>query len=86
MSWLVTSIALSVVLTVFLNVGLRLFRGNSRRDTPAATEAGWPAPEWPAAHATRPSDRRVRVWAPWKAMIVGSLVLTILLNLVLRIA
>lgn len=86
MSWLVTSIGLSVVLTVLLNAGLRLFRGNGRRNTPAATEPRWSAPEWSGAHESRTSDRQVRVWAPWKAMIVGSLVLTILLNLVLRIA
>ena len=79
MSWLVISIALSVVLTVILNVGLRAFSGSARhRAAPAVME-----PQWPAVDQTR--HRRVRVWTPWKAMIVGSLVLTIAVNLVLWI-
>ena len=82
MSWLVISIVLSVVLTVLLNVGLRVFsRPASRRVTSAMTEPGWPATD-----ETRLTNRRVRVWMPWKAMIVGSLILTIVVNLVLWIA
>jgi len=30
-------------------------------------------------------DRRLRVFVPWKAMIVGSVILTIVVNLVLRV-
>lgn len=82
MSWLVTSIVLSLVLTVFLNVGLRLFRGNNRhRGASPATEVGWLT-----ADERRPSDRRVRVWVPWKAMVVGSVILTIVVNFLLWIA
>ena len=76
MPWLVLSIVLSVLLTVVLNVGLRVFPDASRRVARGGTKHAWPA-----AEETRTSDRAVRVWMPWKAMIVGSIVLTILLNL-----
>ncbi len=81
MSWLVTSIVLSVVLTVVLNLGLRMFRGTGRRDTSLVTQ-----PRWLAANETRTSDRRVRTWVPWKGVLLGSLILTIVVNLVLWIA
>ena len=81
MSWLIASIALSVVLTLLLNVGLRVFPGAGGRVTSAVTE-----PEWPAPHETRTSGRRVRVWTPWKGMILASVILTIVVNLVLWIA
>ena len=81
MSWLVTSVVLSIVLTVVLTVGLRVFRGGSRGATSPMTE-----PRWLAAEETRGTGRRVRVWAPWKAMLLGSLMLTVLVNLVLWIA
>lgn len=81
MSWIVAPIALSVVLTVLLNVGLRVFSGPAnRRAASTVTDPGWPAAE------TRSTNRRVRVWMPWKGMIVGSVVLTILVNLALWIA
>lgn len=81
MSWLIISIALSVVLTVLLNVGLRVFsRPASRRVTSAVTES-----QWPATDETRLTNRQVRVWMPWKGMIVGSVILTIVVNLVLWI-
>lgn len=81
MSWLVISVALSIVLTVVLDVGLRVFPSATRRTTSAVTK-----PRWIAPGATRTSGKRVRVWAPWKVMIVGSLILTIVVNLALRIA
>jgi hypothetical protein len=81
MSWLAISIALSVVLTVLLNVGLRAFPRASGRVARQVSERTWPTAGEPLA-----SDRRVRVWVPWKAMIVGSLMLTIMVNLVLWIA
>lgn len=80
MSWLVISIVLSIVLTVVLNAGLRLFPAANRRATQAVTK-----PDWSSADETRTSDRRIRVWTPWKAMILGSLMLTIVFNLVLWI-
>jgi hypothetical protein len=78
--WLVVSIVLSVVLTVVLNVALRLFPGAGRRigeGIDRAIERHEPPPG--GEH-----DRsRVRVIVPWRLMIVGSLVLTLVLNLLL---
>ena len=34
----------------------------------------------------RTNDRRVRVFIPWKAMVLGSLILTLVVNIVLWIA
>lgn len=79
MSWLVMSIVLSVVLTVVLNAGPRRFP-ISHRDARSVTEPMWPAPA-----ETPTSDRRARVWMPWRAMILGSVMLTIVVNLVLWI-
>ncbi len=75
--WLVVSLVLSAVLTVVLNVGLRAFpdaghrvaRGLARFASPNIDDA-------------RGQDRRVRVFVPWKAMILASVVLTVLVNLV----
>jgi glycerol uptake facilitator-like aquaporin len=80
MPWLVISIVLSVILTVFLNVALRAFPDTSRRVAREVTRRTWPAED------TRTSDRRVRVWVPWKAMILGSVILTIVVNLMLVVA
>ena len=74
--WLVISLVLSVLLTVILNVALRAFPDASRRIARGVTKHAWPTSD-----ETRTGDRAVRVWMPWKAMIVGSIVLTILLNL-----
>jgi hypothetical protein len=72
MEWLVASLMLSVVLTVVLNVALRLFPNGIDRAV---------------RRLDRPhEDRAVRVFAPWKAMIIASVVLTIVLNLVLWLA
>jgi len=81
MSWLGVSIVLSVVLTVVLNVALRAFPGTSRRIARGVTKHARPA-----ADGTRTNDRRTRVWVPWKAMLVGSVILTIVVNLALWIA
>lgn len=77
MQWLVISIALSVVLTVLLNIGLRVFPDLNRRATSEVSE-----PHWSTAGETHTSGRRVRVWTPWKAMILGSVMLTVVVNLV----
>ena len=73
------SLILSVVLTVCVNAGARLFPRATRRvrhrieDTIAP-----PAPD------ERPEDRnRVRVIVPWKTMLALSLVVTLAVNLVL---
>ena len=79
--WLVVSLVLSVVLTVLLNVGLRAFPGV--RDRVARSLAELTTPSIDDAHSR---DRRVRVYVPWKAMILVSVVLTLLVNFVLWIA
>jgi hypothetical protein len=71
--WLVTSIVLSVVLTVVLNVALRAFPGAGDRAARRLEQA---------ARRDR-GDRRAQVWFPWKAMLVASLGLTVVLNLLL---
>ena len=80
MTWLGISVALSVLLTVILNVGLRLFPDAGRRVTRGLAESSLRN-----AGEPRPSNHRVRVWTPWKAMILGSVILTIVVNLVLWI-
>jgi len=80
MPWLVISIVLSVILTVVLNVWLRAFPDSSRRIAREVTRR-----TWPTAEDTRTSDRRVRVWVPWRAMILGSVILTVVVNLVFLI-
>ena len=74
------SIGLSVILTVVLNVGLRAFPGASQR---VAQQLGKLTS--PNEDDSRRSDRRVRVFIPWKAMILGSLVMTIVVNVMLWI-
>jgi Protein of unknown function (DUF2905) len=78
--WLVVSVALSVVLTVLVNIWLRAFpdAGRSVARTIAERTSS-------NVGDVRAHDRRVRVFVPWKAMIVGSLLLTVVVNLVLWI-
>jgi hypothetical protein len=78
--WLILSVALSVVLTVLLNLGLRVFPEAGNRVARSLAELTAPNTD-----NGRGNDRRVRVFAPWKAMILGSVVLTIVVNLVLWI-
>jgi hypothetical protein len=80
MRWLVVSVVLSVVLTVLLNVGLRAFPNAGDRVARGLAEL-----TSPNADDARGQDRRVRVFVPWRAMIIGSVILTIVVNLVLRI-
>jgi hypothetical protein len=78
--WLILSVALSVVLTVLLNLGLRVFPEAGNRVARTLAELTAPnADNGPA------NDRRGRVFVPWKAMILGSVILTIVVNLVLWI-
>lgn len=80
MRWLVISIVGSVVLTVLLNVAIRLW--------PAAAERGAERlTDWTDRQRSGGDDThgRVRVFFPWKAMLIGSIVLTILLNVGLRV-
>jgi len=80
--WLVVSVVLSVVLTVLLNVLIRVFPDRSERVARGLTERAERA-ELPAFDDGRLDHRTARVIVPWKAMIVGSVILTIVVNLVL---
>lgn len=75
MDWLVTSIALSVVLTIVLNVALRVFPGAGDRAARRLEKAFEPGDH----------GRRIRVWFPWKGMLVASVALTVALNLAIRL-
>ena len=75
MEWLAVSIVLSVVLTVVLNIALRVVPGASARLGRSLEDLTTREP--PDAPA---SGRRVHVVFPWKAMLLASLVLTLLLN------
>ena len=77
-SWLVVSIVLSVALTLALNLAIRLFPGAGQR-----MGEGLERLAERAAQEHPDDDRRVRVWVPWKLMLVVSLVGTVVLNLVL---
>ncbi|CAN5489524.1 hypothetical protein BH10ACT3_BH10ACT3_00390 [soil metagenome] len=84
MNWLVLSIVASVVLTVLLNVAIRLWPGAADRG--AERLSTWD--ERPRRSGVDDIDgegRRVQVIAPWKAMLIGSIVLTVLLNVVIRL-
>jgi hypothetical protein len=76
--WLVLSIGLSIALTVLANVWLRSSPGARRRLGEALEGLPSPAP----VDSDEP-DRRFRVIVPWKAMLVASLALTVVINLVL---
>lgn len=80
MRWLLSSLILSVILTVVVNLAIRAW--------PRPVERGAQRIDRWATESQRPTGRddgRVRVIVPWKAMLVGSLVLTFILNVGLRI-
>jgi hypothetical protein len=81
MTWLGVSIVLSLLLTIILNVALRMFPDFGRRLARGLTQ-----PSFPSADQGRPSKPQLRLWTPWKAMILGSVILTIVLNLLIWIA
>jgi len=85
-SFLLTSIVASVVLTVLLNVVPRLFPGASRRAEEKmhdfVVDAERAREQRRANGDTGESGSRVKVYAPWKAMLIGSIALTVLVNLV----
>jgi hypothetical protein len=76
--FLVLSVVASIVLTVLLNVALRVIPGVGQRVDEALRRA---------AERAEPPDgvkrARVRVVFPWRLMLIGSLVFTVLLNLLL---
>ena len=77
MRWLIASVALSVVLTALLNVGLRAFPGTGRRIARSLARLTPPSIDDAPARGGR-----VRVFVPWRAIIVGSIILTLAVNLV----
>jgi hypothetical protein len=79
--WLVISVGLSVILSVLLNVGLRVFPDAGHRVAESVTTF-----TSPSVDDARTNDRRVRAFIPWKPMILGSLLLTIVVNVVLCLA
>ena len=76
MRWLAVSIVLSVVLTVLLNIGLRVFPDAGDRIARRVNER---------ANLDGASRSEARVFVPWKAMIVASVVLTAVVNLIIWI-
>ena len=76
MNWLVVSIVLSVVLTVVLNLVVRLFPDASERAARRLDDLAAPDVDSGAGFRSR-----TRVYVPWKAMIVISLLATVVLNL-----
>ena len=76
MEWLAVSLVLSIVLTVALNVLLRVFPNTSER-------AGRKLEDLGARETGRDAGGRTRVYMPWKAMIVVSLLATVALNVFL---
>ena len=78
--FLLGSLVLSIILTVLLNVLLRLFPGASRR----VGEGLEQVVERQQATMEEPVPR-VRVYFPWRFMLLASLALTLLLNLIIRL-
>ena len=78
MNWLAISIVLSIVLTLVLNVVVRVFPAASDRAAHRLEELATPD-----ADRSPRSRGRTRVYVPWKAMIVVSLLATLALNLLL---
>jgi hypothetical protein len=87
--WLVVSIVLSIALTVAVNVLLRLFPGAGRGLSDAlgrlAEDADRRSAERSDGSGVRSDGSRMRVIVPWKAMLIGSIVLTIALNVLLAL-
>jgi hypothetical protein len=78
--WILVSVGLSVVLTVLLNVALTAFPHAGRRLSQRLDDLTSPTVDDAHRH-----QRRVRVYVPWKALIIGSVVLTVVVNLALWI-
>lgn len=81
MDWLVLSLVASVVLTVALNVAIRLLPRAASRGEQQLTD--WAQRQRPAELGS--GRRRVQVIVPWKAMLIASVGLTVLLNVLIRV-
>src|SRR5262252_3148881 len=67
--WLVVSLVISVVLTVAVNIALRAFPGLGDRIARSLTRL-----DSRTSNPDRGSERRTRVFVPWKAMIIASVI------------
>jgi hypothetical protein len=76
--WLVASLVLSVVLTILLNVAVRVFPSASERATKGLADLAGSNVDDEANNS-----RTVRVFVPWKAMILASVILTVAINVLL---
>jgi hypothetical protein len=81
MEWLVASLVVSLVLTVLVNAAIRMWPGAASRGIERLTD--WTERQ-DGTEVGRGSGP-VRVIFPWKAMLVASIVLTVGLNVVLRL-
>jgi hypothetical protein len=81
-SWLGFSIVASIVLTIVLNLALWMFPNLGERLHDALARLA-------DAHERNDDggepQSRMRVYFPWKAMLIGSIVLTILINVLLTL-
>jgi hypothetical protein len=85
--WLVVSIVVSIVLTVVVNLVLWLFPGAGRRMSDSFGRLAQDADRRAdVLDDEQGGDPRVRVIVPWKAMLIGSIVLTVALNLLLLLS
>ena len=80
MEWLVASLVASLVLTVLVNVAIRLWPGAAGRGFERISD--WAERQQPSEAESGPGQGRVIV--PWKAMLIASVVLTVVLNVVVR--
>ncbi len=78
-SFLWSSIIGSIVLTVLLNAIPRLFPRQSQRAEQRLHDYLVDASE---AKDPATPQRKVKVWFPWKGMLIASVVLTVLLNVI----
>jgi hypothetical protein len=83
--WLAISIVLSVVLTVVLNLLLRAFPHAGERAARRLSELAAPPPNDRTDSTGNRDDSGVRVIVPWKAMLIGSLILTVAINVLIRL-
>jgi hypothetical protein len=83
MSWLAFSLVASVILTIVLNVALRLFPGAGHRLAEGFDRVAEGNRD--ERNSDDGSRQRVRVFFPWKAMLIGSLLLTVAINVALII-
>ncbi|CAN5762257.1 hypothetical protein BH24ACT15_BH24ACT15_32290 [soil metagenome] len=81
-SFLVQSLIASVVLTILLNVIPRLFPKASAKAERRVIDGMNGALQQQEGRDGQPRRSRVKVFFPWKAMLVGSIILTVLVNLI----